>query len=501
MPVAESKSSENKALDSYEIEITNLVTKIDIFWEKGKFVPSYRLSISNISPTTKILLEKIRKEFISQVALGIHEFSGEADINMIKKKFEAEIKILINRYLSNVDEDTMNLLMNYVIRQNLGLGDIEILLRDANLEEIVINNAKEPVWVYHKKFGWLKTNVILENESKIRHYSTMIGRDVNKEITLLNPLMDAHLLTGDRVNATLNPISDKGNTITIRKFAEKPWTITDLINAKTMNYKVAAIVWLAIQNELSILIAGGTGSGKTSTLNVISNFFPPNQRIISIEDTREITLSKTLHWVPMATRLPNPEGKGGVAMLDLVVNSLRQRPDRILVGEIRRKEEAEVLFEAVHTGHSVYATIHANNAQETFDRLTNPPIDLPKNVLGALDLILVQNRNRRTGRRRTLQVSELRATGEPNVFFQLDVMKDDILQVGSMDRVTEKLKMYTGMGPEDIEKDLAGKIKILKWLVANKINDVHQIGWVMAMYYTDRLGEIEKLDPGMLEKI
>src|SRR6056297_296808 len=221
----------------------------------------------------------------------------------------------------------------------------------------------------------------------------MIGRDVNKEITALNPLMDAHLLTGDRVNATLNPISTKGNTITIRKFAEDPWTITKFIKQGTINVEAAAFVWLAIQNEMSVLIAGGTGSGKTSMLNVVSNFFPSNQRILSIEDTRELTLPKNLHWVPMETRLPNPEGKGGVTMLDLLVNSLRMRPDRILVGEIRRQKEAEVLLEAMHTGHSVYATIHANNADEVITRLTNPPIDIPKPMISSLSLIIVQNRN------------------------------------------------------------------------------------------------------------
>ena len=212
--------------------------------------------------------------------------------------------------------------------------------------------------------------------------------------------MDAHLKTGDRVNATLSPISSKGNTITIRKFAVKPWTVTDFLKEGVISYEGAALLWSAVQNELSIIITGGTASGKTSMLNVISNFFPPNQRIISMEDTREIVLPKTLHWVPLETRLPNPEGKGGIEMLDLIINALRMRPDRIIVGEIRRKAEAEVLFEAMHTGHSVYGTLHANNVKETINRLTNPPIDLPKQILSALSLIVVQHINRRTGRRR-----------------------------------------------------------------------------------------------------
>ena len=148
-------------------------------------------------------------------------------------------------------------------------------------------------------------------------------------------------------------------------------------------------MWTAIQYELSAIIAGGTASGKTSTLNCLANFFPPNQRIISIEDTRELQLPRFLHWVPMNTRLPNSEGKGIISMEDLLINSLRMRPDRILVGEVRRQKEVETLFEAIHTGHSCYATFHANNAQETVERLTNPPINVPKLMLPAISLVLM----------------------------------------------------------------------------------------------------------------
>lgn len=476
-----------ETLDSYEIKLGNLLTKVDIFKRAEDFVPNYAISISNISPTTKIILEKIRKEFISHVNVEISEVSTEEGVDLIRSKFEKEIQILVNRYFSNLDKETTDILISYIIRQNLGLGDIEILLKDANLEEIVVNSSKEPVWVYHRKHGWLKTNILMPTEARIRHYSTMIGRDVGKEITLLNPLMDAHLRTGDRVNATLNPISDFGNTITIRKFAEKPWTITDFIRSNTISYEGAALIWLGIQNELSTLIAGGTGSGKTSCLNVISNFFPPNQRIISIEDTRELTLPKQLHWVAMATRLPNPEGKGGVSMLDLVVNALRQRPDRILVGEIRRQKEAEVLFEAMHTGHSVYATIHANNAKETIDRLTNPPINIPKMVISALSFLLVQNRNRRTGKRRTLQLAEVLPTGDPDVFMQLDVHSDMLKKLKDPKRTYETLNLYTGLTDAEINKDIAEKIEVLKALVKKNITDVNQIGLVMARYYTNKL--------------
>ncbi|MBI2574517.1 CpaF family protein [Candidatus Woesearchaeota archaeon] len=325
-----------QVMDSYKLSIGGVIVDVHIYMEDEDVVPTYNISILNISETTNIILNKLREEFVSRINIGTKEFSEET-VEDIKDRFKDEIMVLIRKYFPNIDEMTADLLMNHVIQQNIGLGNLEILLRDKNLEEIVVNNSQEPVWVFHRKFGWLRTNVVISKETKIRHYATMIGRDVGKEITLLKPLMDASLATGDRVNSTLAPISTKGNTITIRKFSEKPWSITDFINGRTMSYEAASLVWLGIQNELSMIIAGGTGSGKTSALNAIANFFPPNQRIISIEDTRELTLPNTLHWVPMETRLPNPEGKGEITMLDLVVNSLRMRPDRIIVGEIRRQ--------------------------------------------------------------------------------------------------------------------------------------------------------------------
>ena len=474
-------------LDSYKLNVNDMVVNVEIFLRKNDFVPLYNISILNISKITNIILHKIREEFVSKVNIGDIQITDTGDPSIIKNKFSKEILVLIKKYFPDIDKKTSNLLVNYLIQENIGLGNIEILLRDKNLEDIVVNNAYSPVWVYHRKHGWLKTNVRIPSESKIRHYSTMIGRDVGKEITLLKPLMGASLPTGDRVNATLSPISTDGNTISIRKFAEKPWTITDFIRDKTLSYYAAALIWLAVQNELSILITGGTGSGKTSMLNVISNFFPPNQRIISIEDTRELTLPDSLHWVPLETRLPNPEGKGEVTMLDLLVNSLRMRPDRMVVGEIRRKREAEVLFEAMHTGHSVYATLHANNAKETIIRMTNPPIDIPKLMLPALSLIVVQHRDRRTGRRRTLQIAEVLPTGDPNVLLQLDAQRDEIKQVNESNVLMDTINLYTGLTPNEIKADINEKVNILKWIVKNNITNIHQIGLIFAKYYSKKL--------------
>lgn len=476
-----------RILDTYKIAVDQMQVKVDIAIKETDFVPRYLISILNISPITNIILEKLKEEFVTKVATGTVQATGTSSTETIQQRFRKEIHVLIKKFFPNIDKRNSELLVAYVMRENIGLGNIEVLLKDKHLEEIVVNNAHEPVWVYHRKHGWLVTNVRIPSEARIRHYSTMIGRDVQKEITLLKPLLDAHLLTGDRVNATLYPISTKGNTITIRKFAEKPWTITDFIKNGTMTYDAAALTWLAVQNELSMIIAGGTGTGKTSSLNVVCNFFPPNQRIISIEDTREITLPDNLHWVPMETRLPNPEGKGEVTMLDLVVNSLRMRPDRIIVGEIRRRREAEVLFEAMHTGHSVYTTIHANDARETIVRLTNPPINIPKLMLSAVSLIMIQSRNRRTGIRRTFQIAEVTQEGDQRVVYQYYHKTDDFRQIREWTRLMEMLNLFTGYTKQEIMNDLEEKRSLLKQLVKNNVTDVDKLGLFFAKYYTGRL--------------
>ncbi len=477
------KNETYRIIDEYEVKAENIIAEVKIVDYPQEFVYIYELIILNISEVTLALLNKVKEEFISKINIGLIESGFAKNYEGIKKQFTEELKKIIKKYMPHIDKETANFLISHLIRENLGLGKIEILLKDKNIEEIVINNSKEPVWVYHRKYGWLKTNILVDDERRIRHYATMIGRGVGKDITILNPLMDASLRTGDRVNATLYPISTKGNTLTIRKFSDKPWTIVDLIKNNTISSDVAAWIWLCVEYELSIIIAGGTASGKTSMLNAISNFFPPNQRIVSVEDTRELTLPDVLHWVPLETRLPNPEGKGEVTMLDLIVNSLRMRPDRIIVGEIRRKREAEVLFEAMHTGHSVYATLHANNAHEVINRMTNPPINIPKILLSAIGLIVVQYRNRRTGKRVTLQLAEILESGDERVFYQYNVSKGKFELLRKPNRIINTINLYTGMSYDQIMKEIEEKKRILDWMVKKDITDINKIGLLISRYY------------------
>lgn len=486
--VAEKKDSMKKeeVIDSYLFKSKNIPIEISIKTVENEFVPIYNVSISQISKTTELILEKIRQQLINEVSLGVVELTDLKKSQEIEEKFKHTISVLISKYFPDIEDTTKDFLTTYVIQKSLGLGNLEIMMDDDLLEEIVVNSASAPVWVYHKKHGWLKTNIVVPEEDRTRHYATMIGRKVGRQISVLEPLLDAHLNEGDRVNATLFPISTQGNTITFRKFSRSPFTITHFLRSNTMSYEAASLIWLSMQYELSAIIAGGTASGKTSALNVLATFFPPNQRIISIEDTREIRLPKFLHWVPMSTRLPNAEGKGEISMGDLLVNSLRMRPDRILVGEVRRKKEAETLFEAIHTGHSVYATFHANSSDETVQRLTNPPIDVPKSMLPAISLIIMQFRNRRTGKRRTFQIAEILPDASANILMQYNPKTDSLITVGKSKALMATLKLFTGFTDSDIKKDLKEKQEILQYLVKSKIDTIDGVGMVMARYYTDK---------------
>ncbi len=480
----------DKLLKQYKLNSDGVAVDVKIVEKYGDYVRSYLLAIPEYGPGTEAMLDGLRKSILTDASIKTEKMLDPKFIKSLKEQFRERGMKILDKELPGVETGAKQSMIGILIHEMLGLGKIEFLLADGFLEEIVINTASEPVWVYHKEFGWLKTNICIAPETEIQNYASIIARRVGKQITVLTPLLDAHLITGDRANATLFPISGKGNTVTIRRFRRDPWTVTDFIENRTTNAEIMAVVWMAMQYELNIILSGGTASGKTSMLNVFLPFTQPNHRIISIEDTRELNLPSFLHWVPMTTRAPNPEGKGGVSMLDLLVNSLRMRPDRIIVGEIRRQREAEVMFEAMHTGHSVYTTFHANTADETIRRFTNPPVDIPPTLLESVHLNIVMFRNRRLGVRRILELAEFipekRGTMmaiKSNSIYRWKPSTDAIEKHSESIRFFDELSLHTGLTIDEIGKELRDKQKILEWMVKNKIRQIENVGQVMAKYY------------------
>jgi len=480
------KKTSSTLIDEYKLEVDNAA--VDVKIERGVEGLFYNIYFPEIGVGTVALLDEIRKELVSISSIGIAEMTDIKAMAKMKKAFMEQTSKMLKEKVPNISLDAEKFLVGILMQEMLGLGKIEFLINDPNLEEIVVMSSKEPVRIYHKKYGWLQTNIKVEKEEDINNYANIIARRVGRQINILTPLLDAHVVTGDRANAVLYPIATKGNTITIRKFARDPWTVIDLMNNKSVSLDVAALLWLAIEYEMNILISGGTASGKTVFLNAIMPFIPPNQRIISIEDTRELNLPEFLYWCPLVTRTPNPEGKGEVSMLDLLVNSLRMRPDRIILGEMRRQREAEVLFEAMHTGHSVYATVHADTTAETISRLTNPPLNVPPNLLKAVNLNVVMFRDRRKGIRRVYQVAEFVPEKEkvtPNILYRWVVEKDEIVKHNESLTFIDDLSRHTAMSSNELNKDLDAKKKILLWMIKNNLRSFEQLGKIMNIYYTN----------------
>lgn len=480
--------NKGKVVETYPITANEVKVKVNIYeTSDGRY---YVMKFPELSAPTKALLDNIKVKLVSAIDIKL-EITDVNAIEKMKTNLKNQAEGILKQQF-RLPAENINLLSGVLINEMIGLGNMELLVADPNLEEIVVTSAKEPVRVYHKRYGWLVTNLIIDNEGKIENYSSIIARRVGRQITTLTPMLDAHLVSGDRVNSILYPICTKGNTITIRKFAREPWTAVDFINNKTCSLDVFALIWTAMQYELNVLFSGGTASGKTTILNVSSCFLPPYHRILSIEDTRELQLPEHLYWAPLVTRLPNPEGKGAVTMLDLLVNSLRMRPDRIILGEMRRQEEAEVLFEAMHTGHSVYATVHADSASETVSRLVNPPINVPANLLKAVHLNIVMFRDRRRGIRRTYQVAEFipdeseKNGVKPNILYRYEPANDSIIKHAQSIRVFEELSRHTGLSVTEINKELEVKKKILTDLCKKNIRDMNGIAQEVKKYYLEQ---------------
>ncbi|MGA3020730.1 MAG: ATPase, T2SS/T4P/T4SS family [Candidatus Micrarchaeales archaeon] len=476
------KNINEKELASYELDAHGLRVRIKIS-DKGSFVPIYEITVPGLGDATKLLLISLRQELLSIVPIDPTRIEDKEYVDELTVKYIEASNIIIDRYLPGSSPATKKVLIAYIVNFMLGLGDLEAPLSDDNLEEVAVNSSKEPIWVYHKKYGWCKTNVTVQDETIVYDDAQQIGRRIGRQISNLAPLMDAELPDGSRVNATLYPISQKGNTITIRKFGKNPWTMPAMVANGTLSLEIAALVWMAVENEVSILISGGTASGKTSFLNAMSIFIPASHRVISVEGDRELTLPNFLHWVPMLTRQANPEGKGEVTLYDLMVNALRQRPDVMLVGEVRTKKDAETLFEAIHTGHAVYGTVHADNAQDTIVRMTNPPIDVPKMMLNAFGGVLALFRHRRLGIRRVLEFAEMLRSGDLNVIYRWDMRNDTFSQIAEISRISETISLYGGYTREELEKNLEDKKVVLDWMVKKNVLNVDDAGFVVASYY------------------
>ncbi len=432
--------------------------------------------------------EKALIDALIEIALNVVIVDGsQLTIEERKKTYVARVLEIIEKTPElKVPNTLKEFYARAVAREMVGYGLLDPLTSDDQLEEIMVIGPNKPVYVFHRKYEMLKTNVVFYEDKDIRDLVDRIARAIGRRIDLQVPLLDARLKDGSRVNATLPPISLDGTTITLRKFRKDPLTVIDLIKYGTVDFKVASFLWLASDGAgaypANILIAGGTASGKTTSLNMLTSFVPNTERVVSIEDIAELNLPLP-HWIRMEVRPASIEGTGEINMNDLVKNSVRMRPDRIIVGEVRG-EEGYTLFAAMNTGHrGCFGTVHANSARETLVRLTSPPISVPEIMISSLNLILMQNRihDRRKGTlRRITEVAEVLPGSsmdkpELQVLYDWDPVKDELRETGNASYYLQLLSKYTGLTQSELGKEMQAREDLLREMVKKGTRDIFDV--------------------------
>ena len=442
----------------------------------------------------------IKKLLISELDISLNQIKTKKDA---ARELKSKILELIRKYNMEIPTRSLSKITYYAIRDFVYLGRIEPLMRDHLIEEISCDGVNVPLYIWHREFESVPTNIMFENDDELNNFVQKMSYIGGKHASLANPIVDASLPDGSRINLTLGgEITKRGSTFTIRRFRADPITIVDLIRFKTISIHEAAYLWYVVENNSTMLVAGGTASGKTTLLNSLSSFIRPGQKIVSIEDTHELNL---LHenWIPAVSRQNFTDGQiGEITQFDLLRAALRQRPDILIVGETRGRE-AYTLFQAMATGHGGFSSIHADSIEATLTRLVSSPMDIPKALIAnTLDLITLQLKLRINDKsiRRIIKISEISGLDEKTGEIKThDIFKwnptEDRHEYMSDSIVLEKIKDKTGVTDDQIAYELKKRKTVLDWLSQNNIRSHRSVMENILEFYsnTDRFYEKKRL--------
>lgn len=453
----------------------------------------YEVIEPDLDEDEEALLETVKERLIEEVELVELE-DEEERVEYLRRKVREILKDLDIR-LRPVSEER---LMYYIKRDFLGYGSIDVIMKDVDPEDISCDGVGIPIYVYHRKHGSMKSNVQFDDEDELDNFVVWIAQRSGKHISVTDPMLDATMPDGSRLQETLGThVTQRGSSFTIRRFEEEPYTPINLIDFKTFNPEMMAYAWIAIENGQSMLIVGGTASGKTTTLNAILLFIPPQMKIVSIEDTRELNLPHD-NWVPLLTRSGFGEtdetGKkaGEIEMFDLLQAALRQRPQYMMVGEVRG-EEAFVVFQAMATGKAAYTTFHADEVQTMVNRLENDPINLPRALVGALDCVLLQGKVKigtKMARRIKSIIEIVGVDPDTNELITNKAYNwnpaDDSFNYSGHSYVYSKVAQSKNWTSREMEREVKRRKMVLDYMNKNDIIHYQDFSQVIYSYYRDK---------------
>jgi len=422
--------------------------------------------------------------------------------------FEEKAKEIISDHAAaTIDDGSLLKLRYYLLRDFVHLGPIEPIMRDPNIEDVSCDGVGIPVYVYHTEHRDMPTNIAFEKQ-QLSSFALRLAQRAGEQVSVSEPLMDGTLPDGSRVQLTFgSDVATRGSNFTIRKFATIPFTPVDLIQRGTFSTEQMAYFWLAIENNRSLIFSGGTGSGKTTSMNAVSMFVPEDAKVVSIEDTREITLPHD-NWIQSLTRESiTTEGRGEVSMYELLQAALRQRPEYLLVGEIRTEQNvAFTFFQAIGTGHTAYTTIHAESVEGVLNRLENQPLNVPTQMVLELDIVSIQKQTFMDGDRvrRNDGVTEILPSGDAEDsiraidIFARDADEDTIQRVNNS-QVLQDIADDRGWSGRELAEELRRRREFLQYMVDNDISDYHDVTSAIHMFGNNQEQLLKKVDEGTLE--
>jgi len=469
-------------------------TRVFIAYNKNTGQNEYLLYEPALSEFEYELLERLYEDLRMVLILTDDELAIDRRRILYQKVFG-----LLHEYGIVIPQKSIFKLEYFLIRNYLGWGRIDPLIKDPNIEDISCDGDEIPLFLYHRSYLNIITNITFQSDA-LTNLAISLAQRSGKHVSIGNPLIDATLPEGSRLQLSFGKeVTSRGTSFTIRKFRESPFTPIDLINTQTFNPHMLVFFWIAIENNKSIIFIGGTASGKTTSLNAVSLFIPPVTKVISIEDTREVTLYHD-NWIASVTREWVTEGSHSINMFALLKAALRQRPEYILVGEVRG-EEAQTLFQAMNTGHTTFSTMHAGSVDGAIHRLENQPLNVPRTMLQALNIISIQAQVYR-GKERVRRCQEIveiagidPATGNimVNTVYEYDPITD-VFNYTGRSQVLGSIASERGWSQEQLTEEFNQRLSVLNAMNTQNIHDYISVAKIFHAFYIRRDYVLERLN-------